>query len=110
MSYPLIQLKRGDTAPPARAVLTEVTGDPTTDLAGATVFFHMADDSGTVKVSGQATVVDVPSGRVEYRWDLADTNQTGRFFAEWEIHGSAGERRTFPVRGFQRVTIGDDLA
>lgn len=56
------------------------------DLTGATVVFSMEDEAGTLKITGQAGVVeDELNGIVSYTWSAGDTDTTGRFFGQFKI-------------------------
>lgn len=101
-------LKTGDTAPPIEATL-EVDG-VAVDLTGASVRFHMQDSSGDIKVDAAATVVSAVDGTVKYVWAVADTDEAGRFLAEWEVTFSDGTIRTFPTPGYTTVVVHGDIA
>lgn len=102
------QIKRNDTAPAIQATLT--ADGSAVDLTGASVRFHMRDSTGAVKVDAAATLVTPSSGIVKYSWTAADTDQAGRFQAEWEVTFTDATVRTFPNPGYTNVLIGGDIA
>lgn len=102
------QIKRNDTAPPIQATLT--ADGSAVDLTSATVDFHMMDSSGAIKVDAAATLVTAASGIVKYVWQTGDTDQAGRFRAEWEVTFPDGTIRTFPNPGYTNVLVNGDLA
>ena len=108
MSTSTHQMRRNDTAPAITATLT--SGGTAVDLTGATVRFHMMDESKAVIVDAAATVVSAAAGTVKYDWAAGDTDTSGRFKAEWEVTFADATIRTFPVQGHTNVLIHDDIA
>lgn len=101
-------LKAHDQKPSIEADLA--TGGVATNLTGATVKFIMADkDTGTVKVTAAAVIVDAANGTVRYDWVPADTDTPGNYQAEWEVTWSDGTKQTFPTLTYITVDILADL-
>lgn len=109
-------MKRNDTRPLIKAQLTSTDpSDPTNQVpvdlsAATTVKFYMrvAPNTGTIKVSGTATVTDAVNGFVQYTWQAGDTDTSGSFFGEWEVHWGT-DLQTFPSDDYIAITIKDDL-
>jgi hypothetical protein len=105
------EIKQNDRRPRWRVQLT-ANGAPV-NITGATgaVFTMMAGTSGTPKVNKAAmTIIDAPTGVVEYAWASGDTSTTGEFNVEVEVNWGGGETQTFPSVGYFTITIEDDLA
>ena len=102
-------IARNDTAPPIEATLTDADGVPV-NLTSATVRFHMRDSSQTVKVNALATIVTPSAGLVRYNWAAVDTNQSGRFEAQWQVTFADTTIRTFPSPGRTVVIVTGDIA
>lgn len=103
-------IKKGDTSPSLRATLTDGSGS-IVRVSGAEVRFHMSSvDSLDVKVDAAATIIDGENGVVEYAWSAADTDTTGRFYAEFEVTYIDSTVETFPNDGYFLVSIRGDLA
>lgn len=99
----IFYIKKGDTAPPLRVFLRQKDGTPI-NLSSATVVFHMGD--GKV-ASGSVTILDAPTGKVEYAWKAADTDTVGSFNSEFEIT-DGGKKQTVPSNGYIVIRILDD--
>lgn len=105
------EIKRNDLRPYWRVQLTQ-NGSPA-DITGATAvrFTMKAGTVGTAKINKQAmTVIDAPTGVVEYRWTGTDTDTSNTFNAEVEVDWGTGVPQTFPSKGYFTITISDDLA
>lgn len=102
------EIKKNDRRPHYRVQLT-ANGAPA-DLTGATsVSFQMYTAAGTVKVAKTAaTIIDGPTGVVEYAWASGDTDTVGDFNIEFEVMWGT-EPQTFPSKGFFTITISPDL-
>lgn len=103
-------IKRGDTFPFLRAVLSDANGP--VDLTGATVKVILKTPglSGTVVVNDVCTITNAANGIVEYEWDPADTATVNTLDAEWQVTWADAEVTTFPNEGFKSVAITQDLA
>jgi hypothetical protein len=102
-------LKRGDTSPAIRFVLSPAS----VELTSAAVVFNMrrlAD--GTLKVNRASATIVTATGAptVQYSWQTADTNTAGLYRAEFEVTYLDGKIETFPNADFIIVNIADDIA
>jgi hypothetical protein len=100
-------LKAGDTAPMLTATLTDAEEKPI-DLTGSDVAFHLLEPRGG------ATVLDTPAsipspddGTVAYEWADTDTDESGRYRAEFRVTYPDGTVETFPNVGYHTVLISD---
>ena len=108
------QIKRGDTLPSVRAVLTthdDQGGVIGLDLTDAEIvrFVMRSKDAGAVTVNAAATVVDAVLGVVRYDWKDADTASVGSFQAEWEITWPGSKKQTVPTASYHTIDILADL-
>lgn len=99
-------IKRGDTSPSLRYMLPSDAS-----LLGAQVRFQMRrPDSDTVL----DTPADIESvfepAIVAHLWASGETNDPGRYQAEFEVTYSDGAVETFPNSGFITVIIPEDVA
>jgi hypothetical protein len=100
-------LKRNDTLPRLRAVLSDSSGP--VDLTGCSVkFIYKAEGKGQ-PVSRTAAVLSDPPGTVEYQWVIEDTAVSGNFSGEWEVTFPSGRKLTFPNENYIKFTILPDL-
>lgn len=84
----------GDTLP----VIEETLFDDTLKtLEGASVQFHVRDDSRNTVVDSPATIEDARSGEVSYQFGSGELTETGLYRAEFEVTFSDGDVQTFPV-------------
>jgi hypothetical protein len=103
-------IKEGDTRPSLEAQLLDENNDPR-NLQGASVRFHMEDvDTGSVVVDASARILNTQDGRVVYEWQSGDTDEPGRYEAEFEVTYGGGEVETFPNNGYIGVYVDDDIA
>lgn len=99
-------IKRGDTSPALRFALLP----DRVSLAGAMVRFQM-------RARGGATVIDRPAqietvfapAVVVHRWTSAETDEAGRFEAEFRVTYLDGSVETFPNLGFIEVFVIEDV-
>jgi hypothetical protein len=104
--------KQSDTAPAIVAALLDGNGNPVS-LVGATVRFHMMDQSGTVIITANATVDPDQinnTGHVSYSWQTTDLASTGVYLAEWEVTFLNGKKETFPNNGYDVVRVAKEIA
>lgn len=107
---PGFEIKRHDRRPRWRVQLKH-DGVPADITGNSSVKFIMKNSSNTIVLNKVAmTVVDAPTGVVEYAWQAGDTDTTGTFTAEVEIDWGGGEFETFPSNGYFTITVNDDLA
>lgn len=108
----LFSLKRGDTVPPLQAQLIGVDGKPVPLAVGDAVKFVMkpllAGSPGAI--SRTATVVDLPTGVVEYQWVDGDTDFEGVYGAEFRVTFLDGTVESFPNNEYIDVRVLPDLA
>ena len=107
-------IKRGDTLPTIRAVLTQKDdegNDGPIDLSTAlgVDFIMKPKDSGTVKINAAAVIVTPSMGLVRYDWAVADTATTGSLQAEWEITWPGPKKQTVPTASYHTIDILADL-
>lgn len=105
------EIKQNDRRPRFRVQLTQ-NGDPA-DITGNTgVKFTMKQGSTTIVNKVAMTVIDAPTGVVEYAWATGDTATTGDFDVEVEVEWNTGttEPETFPSTGYFAVKINPELA
>lgn len=104
-------LKRGDTAIPLTAILSDNNGP--LDLTGITVRFKMRGATlATTKVDGLA-IVDpdqiANKGKVTYEWVDADVDMSGNFVGEFKLF-SGGKPLTFPNgNNYIQIEIGTGI-
>ncbi|AUX08920.1 hypothetical protein AArcSl_1289 [Halalkaliarchaeum desulfuricum] len=97
-------LKAGDTSPQIEAVLRSNDGNPV-DLRDAEILFRLrAPRGGDVLVEELAEVVD-EDGLVRYTWDEEDTDEPGRYRAEFVVEYVNGDVESFPNDGYHDVII-----
>jgi hypothetical protein len=102
-------IREGDTAPNWRTRLFDAEGDPI-DLTGAIVRLHVTEERTTTQVQIDALATPDPDqvanrGWVDYEFTSGDTNQPGRFWAEWEITFPDGSVQTVPTRGHDILIV-----
>lgn len=100
------QIKRGDTSPFLRYALAPTT----VSLTGASVRFKMqlAGRQGAV-VDAPGVVVSQQPPIVGYLWAAGDTDQAGRYQAEFQVTYGDGHIETFPNQGFIAVSVNADV-
>ena len=84
----------------------DLTDDETNEaaiLAGASVFFRMQAEDGTI-IEKQAVPVAETPGRVRLTFSVADTEKAQAYVGEWSIEGG-GERSVSPTKGFWSVYV-----
>lgn len=102
-------IKQGNTERPFRVQLTDSQDDPV-DVTGAAITFKMKrfGEDGIV-VSGSVDIVDAPEGIVEYDWQEGDTDEPGKFAAEWDVDYEVDGVETFPNGGINVVRIFENV-
>jgi hypothetical protein len=105
---PDFHIKRNDTLPAIRAVLSDAAG--AIDLTGAVVRFYMAPQrSSVLTVDAEADIEDEADGLVRYDWEAGDTAVAGVYHAEWEVTFGDNSKLTFPNDGHLRVVVTADI-
>lgn len=99
----MLKIKKGDTLPRVRERL-----EVESELEGATVYFRMEADDGTVLVDSEASIDDVESGEVSYQFSSGETDRVGSHQAEWFVERDNG-RETYPLDGYREIEILDSL-
>lgn len=100
-------LKASDTAPVLEATL-EDTSDTPIDLKGASVQFVMNEPrNGASVIDAGATVADKANGIVRYAWNDGNTDDAGRYRAEFVVTYADGSVETFPNVGYHDVIISE---
>jgi uncharacterized protein YfaS (alpha-2-macroglobulin family) len=98
-------LKVGDSAPVLQATLSDSDGNAV-DLTGADVQFRLLEPrDGATKIDSPATIHDASNGIVRYQWASGDTDEAGRYRAEFEVTYADGSVETFPNDGFHDVVL-----
>lgn len=111
-----VTIKRNDTWPPLKAILSDANG-PIDLTAASSVTLKMR--SSTVLVSAGAALITGPTaGEVTYYWKAAQTTPTalpadtgfvGVYNVEWEIQWSSGGVQTVPNINYSTIEIVPDL-
>lgn len=111
MSYsPLFVIGQTDTLPPITANLTDDSGNDINLSTATSVAFSMANFMLGVTITGSASIVNAGTGKVSYSWQQNDTLQPGVYAVEWTVTWSGGSTTTYPVHGYDLVTVLNDLA
>jgi hypothetical protein len=101
-------ITQNDTAPPIRSRLKD-SGEPVNLTNVSNVFFYMENEYKEVVVSddltGRVNILDNTVGEVEYMFKSSETENVGRFKAEWEVLYDDGTRETFPSDGKVSIEI-----
>lgn len=99
-------IKRGDTSPALRFALLP----DTVSLAGAAVRFQMRARGGGTLIDRPAEVVRVFQPAVlAHLWLSGDTDEAGRFEAEFRVTNMDGTVESFPNLGFIEVFVTEDV-
>lgn len=102
-------IKQNDTSPAIQAALKTPNKQPV-NLIGASVIFHMKDETGRVLVSNTAVVVDDEAGIVRYDWVDGDTSSDGICFGEFQVTYEDDTIETFPNDGYIKIKITAEIA
>lgn len=98
-------IKQYNTIPSLEATLVDHLGQPVS-LVGATVSFAMrSKDNQNFVISGAASIVDAPTGKVSYQWGLADTNTSGSYIAEFGVTYTNGRKESFPNGDYIQIHV-----
>lgn len=103
-------IKKGDTNPALKARLKDVNGR-NVDITGSNVDFHMRPEGeNEKKIQAVATITNAQNGEVEYDWEVGDTDDPGRYEAEFQVNYSNGDVETFPNDGYIIIKIDPEVA
>ena len=102
-------IKQNDTSPAIQATLKDADGNAV-NLTGASVQFHMKDQTGTLKVDSAMTIQNATGGIVTYDWQSGDTDTVGNYSAEFEVTYSDSSVETFPNGSNVGISIRAELA
>lgn len=103
-----MDIKTGALEPAWTGTLERSDGT-SVDLTGATVYFRMADSTGSVVIDTEADVLDASAGTVQHEWVDGETDTEGRYSVEIHVIDSDGKPRIFPDKGVALVNIFDDV-
>lgn len=99
-------IKRGDTLPALRVVLSD--GATPVDLTGATVRVILTRSNGTVVVVDRAPATATAEGVVTMPWQPGDTATAGQLRGEIEVTFPDGKKQTWPSTGQFTVEVAAD--
>lgn len=114
-------IKRGDTNPPFKKSLRNESGesidvsdpDENDPDVGIDVRFNLRDENFNVIVSdntsGNVSIVDPISGKVQYEWQPDDTIDVGSYKGEFVVDDDTKGVRSFPVNGHYDIEIVGDI-
>lgn len=109
-------IRRNDTEPPYQVDVFDSDGEPVSLAGASSVLFSMRGpgNDATLKVNLQVATTEIgPDGttknRLQYIWQVGDTDLSGTFSAQFEAT-FAGGKRTFPPASAQalKIIISDD--
>jgi hypothetical protein len=98
-------IKRGDMLPSIRMAFFPET----ISLDGASVLFKMRRIRGEVLIDRAATIITNTPPVVQYDWQTSDTQESGKFEAEWEVTYPGGLVETFPKDSYLIINIYPDI-
>jgi hypothetical protein len=114
MSNPAIsmfELHQSNTSPTYQVTLTHMSGNVVNLTTATSVTFSMANAAtGTVVLSQAATIVNAAQGLVSYTWGSNDTLKSGMFMANWKVTWSGGSTTSYPLYGYDYITVVAKLA
>jgi hypothetical protein len=107
MSYtPLIIIGQNDTLPVTSAVLTDDNTNIIVNLTTATsVQFIASNVLLGHTIGGAATITNAAAGAVTYNWVLSDTQVPGVYAVEWLVTWNTAATSTYPLHGYDLLTI-----
>lgn len=100
-----MRLKRGDTAPPLRANLTD--GGTPIDLTAASGIRVIGKRRGMTLFA--RTVTGTDQGVIQMPWGDSDTQLAGVLQVEIEVTWPGGTIQSFPAIGYLTIMIDPDL-
>lgn len=98
MNGPYYELTQNDIPYPISATLFDANG-VAVDLSAITniSFFMKSKTTGQLTLTGTSSVVDAPSGKVQYAWAANDTKIVERYSAEFQVTFTDGKIISFPT-------------
>lgn len=101
-------IKQGDRLPVLDATLKNKDGTPIDLTTAVSVGFRMwVKGASTFAVDAVASVEDAEAGEVRYSWADGDTDDIGRYLAEFVITFSGSRTQTVPTVGTFTVNVND---
>jgi len=98
-------LKTSDTAPKLVVTLVD-DDDEAVDLTGSSVVLELLEPrGGDVALEAAMDLVDPDAGTVRYMWDDGDTDEAGRYRAQFTVTYPNDDVETFPSDGYHDVLI-----
>lgn len=111
MGYaPIFVVGQSDTLPSYTVSLTDTSNTPVNLSTAISVVFTMSNAFTGLAVFDAATVVNALAGTVQYTWSSVDTLTPGIYAVEWEVTWSDSTTTTYPLTGYDFVTVMTDLA
>jgi len=102
-------IKQNDRRPVASTVITRGGVIVDLDTAAGVTFKMKRFGRVDLKVNSAAVITDAANGAVEYRWSAGDTDEAGKYFAEYEVLWADSTTETFPSLSHEIVLITSDL-
>ncbi len=108
-----IVMRVNDRLPFLDVTLSDANG--VYDLSTDIVRFVQRSSAGTVITDQTSTdsfvvVVGATSGRVRYKWQSTDVEESGNFLGEFEVTNALGEPLTFPNNGHIEIVRTPELS
>ncbi len=107
MADPIV-VKRNDTRPEVRILIRYQGGAANSaGLDDATgIMFRMANEAtAALKVEAAGAIVDPATGEVVYQWVDGDTDEVGKYRAEFVVTYADEREETFPSKGGIAIEI-----
>lgn len=97
-------VKQGNLLPPVRGQCFSGDGKPQ-PLGAAVVRFRMWTARNEILIDSLATVIDAPTGKVQYDWQAGDTARAGTFLCEFVADFGGGKELSFPNDANGRIVV-----
>jgi len=99
-------IKQGNRVPVLQAQLTDENDAPLNLQFADRVMFKMYDPrTGNVIFERDAVIENIKSGVVQYIWRDGDTDDPGRFRAEFVVRYPGGREESFPNFGYRDIMV-----
>jgi hypothetical protein len=102
------EIKRGDLLPTLKANLLDAANQPITNLNLATSIFAVFKKPDNSVLRRTCTLLDPALAKVEFVWQLGDTEPAGPWQVEFEISWPGGPQ-TVPSKGYVAFEVYPDL-